>query len=124
MDSRAWARVASRAVSPRATACPSSATGVLMPARSSESMQPPSAPAALVIPPGEVRNMGTTPSRHWVLTLPSGFEQFYSRCAARFAKGPPNPQEIRAIAAHYGYEFLGPAPEPTGQGASGLGGTA
>jgi hypothetical protein len=74
--------------------------------------------------PHTFRNLGTTPSRHWVLTLPSGFEQFYSRCAALFAKGPPNPQEIRAIAAEYGYEFLGPAPGPTGQSASGLGGTA
>jgi hypothetical protein len=54
-----------------------------MPASSSESTQPLSTPTAIVIHPTEGRTLtpfgstGTTPSRHWVLTLPSRFEEFY-----------------------------------------------
>ena len=32
------------------------------------------------------RNVGETPSRHWIITTPSGFEVFFSRCADEFAK--------------------------------------
>jgi mannose-6-phosphate isomerase-like protein (cupin superfamily) len=59
--------------------------------------------------PHTFRNPGSTPSRHLVLTLPGGFDEFYLRCAELFAAGgPPDPQRLRAIAAEYGYEFLPP----------------
>ena len=61
--------------------------------------------------PHTFRNTGSAPSRHWVLTAPSGFEAFYARCAELFANGPPPPDEIGAIAAEYGYQFLGPPPK-------------
>jgi len=54
------------------------------------------------------RNAGTTPSRHWVLTTPSGFDEFYARAAALFAAGPPAPQQMRALALEYGYEIFAP----------------
>jgi mannose-6-phosphate isomerase-like protein (cupin superfamily) len=61
--------------------------------------------------PHTFRNRGTTPSQHWVLTAPSGFEDFYARTAALFAKpGPPDFPALRGIAAEYGYTILGPAP--------------
>jgi len=55
------------------------------------------------------RNAGATPSRHWVLTTPSGFEEFYRGAADIFAAGgPPDRQKLVALAAKYGYEFLPP----------------
>jgi mannose-6-phosphate isomerase-like protein (cupin superfamily) len=56
------------------------------------------------------RNVGTTPSRHWVLTTPSGFDEFYKGAAELFKAGRPNPQELGALAARYGYEILGAPP--------------
>ncbi len=61
------------------------------------------------------RNTGAGPSRHIVLNTPSGFEEFYARASALFALGPPDPQQIRALGAEYGYEMIGPPPgAPTG----------
>jgi quercetin dioxygenase-like cupin family protein len=55
------------------------------------------------------RNVGTTPSKHWVLTTPSGFDQFYARAAELFAAPtPPEPQQLRALAMEYGYEIFAP----------------
>jgi len=55
------------------------------------------------------RNAGATPSRHWVLTKPSGFEEFYRGAADIFAAGgPPDRQKLVALAAKHGYEFLPP----------------
>jgi mannose-6-phosphate isomerase-like protein (cupin superfamily) len=31
------------------------------------------------------RNAGTTPSSHWVLTMPGGFDRFYAACGELFA---------------------------------------
>jgi quercetin dioxygenase-like cupin family protein len=63
--------------------------------------------------PHTFRNVGSTPSRHLVLTLPSGFDEFYVRCAEVFAAGgPPDPQRLRTIAGDYGYEFLPPESLP------------
>ena len=60
--------------------------------------------------PHTFRNQGSTPSRHLVLTLPSGFDQFYIRSAELMAAGgPPDLERLKAIAADYGYEFLPPA---------------
>jgi quercetin dioxygenase-like cupin family protein len=39
---------------------------------------------AVFLPRGSAhcyRNIGTVPSKHWILTLPSGFETFFSRAA-------------------------------------------
>ncbi len=59
--------------------------------------------------PHTFRNVGSVPSRHLVLTLPSGFDEFYVRCAELFAADrPPDPQQLRTVAAEFGYEFLAP----------------
>ena len=59
--------------------------------------------------PHTFRNVGSTPSRHLVVALPSGFDEFYVRSGELFAAGPPDPQRLQALAAEYGYEFLSPA---------------
>jgi mannose-6-phosphate isomerase-like protein (cupin superfamily) len=68
--------------------------------------------AAIFAPKGiphTFRNAGSTPSRHLVVALPSGFEEFYQRCAEVFSQGgPPNREQLVSIAADYGYEFLPP----------------
>lgn len=53
------------------------------------------------------RNVGTTPSRHWIITLPSGFEQFFASCAEEFAQ-PGGPHADRIVATHqeHGIELL------------------
>lgn len=65
--------------------------------------------AVVYVPRGSVhtfRNVGEGPGRHWVLTTPSGFEQFYARCEAVFAApGAPDMGGILAIAAEHGIEF-------------------
>jgi quercetin dioxygenase-like cupin family protein len=60
--------------------------------------------------PHTFRNTGTGPSRHCVITTPSGFEEFYARSAELFAAGPPDPARVQALATEYGYQVLGPAP--------------
>jgi quercetin dioxygenase-like cupin family protein len=53
------------------------------------------------------RNVGTTPSRHWILTTPSGFERFFARCADEFANpGGPDMERIVAIHQDHGIELL------------------
>lgn len=55
------------------------------------------------------QNVGDTPSLHWVITTPSGFEQFFTRCAAVFAQsGPPDMPQILAISAEHGLEYVPP----------------
>ncbi len=65
---------------------------------------------AVYFPRGTVhcyRNVGTTPSKHWLLTTPSGFETFFARCAAEFAKPDgPNMNQILAISREHGIEYL------------------
>jgi quercetin dioxygenase-like cupin family protein len=69
--------------------------------------------------PHTFRNAGASPSRHLVLTLPSGFEDFYVRCGELFAAGgPPDIGKLRALADEYGYEFLAPGSLPAGSGSS------
>ncbi len=64
--------------------------------------------------PHTFRNVGASPSRHVVLTLPSGFDEFYARCSELFAaEGSPDPRQLRAVAADYGYEFLVPGALPS-----------
>jgi uncharacterized cupin superfamily protein len=45
------------------------------------------------------RNVGSTPSRHWIITTPSGFEIFFANCADEFAR-PGGPDMNRIIAIH------------------------
>ena len=57
--------------------------------------------------PHTFRNSGNTPSRHWVLTAPSGFEEFYRGASTILAAGtPPDFTALQALAAEHGYEFL------------------
>jgi quercetin dioxygenase-like cupin family protein len=59
--------------------------------------------------PHTFRNAGSSPSRHLVIALPSGFDEFYERCGEVFAQGEPVDRErLAAIAAEYGYRFLVP----------------
>ena len=61
--------------------------------------------------PHQFRNVGATPSRHWVIVTPSGFEGFFERAAAVFAEpGPPDMGRVLQAAADYGMEVLGPPP--------------
>jgi mannose-6-phosphate isomerase-like protein (cupin superfamily) len=53
------------------------------------------------------RNVGTTPSRHWIITAPSGFESFFAACAAEFARsGGPVEDRILDIHHEHGIELL------------------
>jgi quercetin dioxygenase-like cupin family protein len=53
------------------------------------------------------RNDGDTPSRHWVITTPSGFEMFFAEAADIFAReGEPDMDEIIGTAGRYGLELL------------------
>ena len=65
--------------------------------------------STVYIPRGNVhsfRNAGESPSRMWVLTTPSGFETFFSRCAAEFARpGGPDMSRILSISGEHGIHF-------------------
>jgi quercetin dioxygenase-like cupin family protein len=53
------------------------------------------------------RNIGDIPSWHWIITLPSGFENFFASCAREFARdGGPDEQRIVEIHQEYGIELL------------------
>lgn len=53
------------------------------------------------------RNIGNTPSRHWIITFPSGFEKFFASCAQEFARQtPPDMQRIVEVSREYGIEFV------------------
>ena len=65
---------------------------------------------AVFLPKGSVhcyRNVGTTASRQWILTTPSGFEDFFARCAEEFKQaGGPDMARIVAISREYGIEYV------------------
>lgn len=46
------------------------------------------------------RNIGTTPSRHWIITTPSGFENFFAKCAEEFTR-PDGPDQMRINDIHH-----------------------
>jgi quercetin dioxygenase-like cupin family protein len=53
------------------------------------------------------KNVGDRPSRMLLATTPSGFEKFFARCAAEFAKrGGPDMSRIIEIGAEHGIHFL------------------
>ena len=68
---------------------------------------------AVYMPRGTIhscRNVGTTPSRQWIITTPSSFETFFSRCADEFAlPGGPDMRRIVAISGVHGIEYVTPA---------------
>jgi quercetin dioxygenase-like cupin family protein len=68
--------------------------------------------ASAFMPRGSIhtfKNNGTSTLKMLVTTAPSGFESFFSRCAAEFARpGGPNMPRIVGIAADHGIEFVQP----------------
>ncbi len=70
------------------------------------------APGGVVyLPRGAIhcyRNIGEVPARHWIVTLPSGFENFFAACAEEFARqGGPDSVQIVKIHLNNGIELLG-----------------
>lgn len=65
---------------------------------------------AVYLPAGAAhcyRNIGAAPSRHWILTMPSGFEKFFAECADEFTRpGGADPQRIAAIHSQHGIQLL------------------
>lgn len=52
------------------------------------------------------KNVGDTPLRMLITTAPSGFETFFNRCAAEFAKpNGPDMARIMEISAEHGIHF-------------------
>lgn len=74
------------------------------------------APGGVVFLPADLphtyRNVGSTPSRHLVLTTPAGFERFFSACGELFAAAgpgaPPDMDAIVRVSADHGIEYLVP----------------
>ncbi len=57
--------------------------------------------------PHTFKNNGSAPLRLLITTAPSGFEIFFERCAAEFAKeGGPDMERVLAISAEHGIRFL------------------
>lgn len=53
------------------------------------------------------RNVGDTPSKQWILTTPSGFETFFARCAAEFARPEgADMKRIFEISSEHGIHFV------------------
>lgn len=67
---------------------------------------------AVFMPKGVVhafRNAGQTPLKMLITTVPSGFETFFGRCEAEFAKaGGPDMARLTEIAAEHGIHFVHP----------------
>ena len=66
--------------------------------------------ASAFMPRGVVhtfKNVGDETSRILIMTTPSGFEKFFARCAAEFAKpGGPDMPRIIEIGVEHGIHFL------------------
>ena len=53
------------------------------------------------------KNVGNQPSRMLIMTMPSGIEKFYARCAEEFAKpGGADMSRLAEIGAAHGIHFL------------------
>jgi quercetin dioxygenase-like cupin family protein len=51
--------------------------------------------------------VGERPGRHWVLSMPGGFDRFFARCAEVFAvPGPPDFARLAAINAEFGIKLV------------------
>jgi quercetin dioxygenase-like cupin family protein len=70
------------------------------------------------VPRGSVhtfKNVGDTRSKQWVMATPSGFENFFGKCATVFAEaiaGPPDMGRILTICGEHGIEFVPPLGPP------------
>ena len=66
--------------------------------------------SAVYLPRGSTHTfqvVSPTPGKHWVMTMPSGFDRYYERCQEVFAApGPPNLDRLAEINAEHGYEFV------------------
>ena len=53
------------------------------------------------------KNVGDQPSNMVIMTMPSGIEKFFARCAEEFAKpgGPPEMQRLFEIGVEHGIHF-------------------
>lgn len=59
------------------------------------------------------QNTGTRPSRQWIITTPSGFEAFFSKCAKVFGVGgAPDITQIVDISTEHGIEYVPPLSVP------------
>ena len=72
-------------------------------------------PGGLVFLPRGVahcfRNVGETPSQHWIITTPSGIENFFADCADEFTRlGGPDENRLVEIHLEHGIELLGNPP--------------
>jgi quercetin dioxygenase-like cupin family protein len=70
-------------------------------------------PGSVVFMPRPVvhtfKNVGDKPGRLLISTRPSGFENFFGRCAEEFKQpGGPNMERIIAISAEHGIHFVQP----------------
>ncbi len=55
------------------------------------------------------KNIGDTPSRMLIGTMPAGFEKFLARCAEEFARPEgPDLKRIEAIGLESGMHFMAP----------------
>lgn len=53
------------------------------------------------------QNIGDAVCRAWVIATPSGFENFFRKCAEVFAlPGPPDRKQLQAISEEHGIEYL------------------
>ena len=52
------------------------------------------------------KNIGTTPARMLIVTQPAGIEKFFEEVSQLASSGPPEPSQLRALAANYGIEVL------------------
>jgi quercetin dioxygenase-like cupin family protein len=53
------------------------------------------------------RNVGETPCKQWILTTPAGFETFFARCGAEFARpAGPEMKRIFEISSEHGIHFV------------------
>jgi quercetin dioxygenase-like cupin family protein len=53
------------------------------------------------------RNAGDGPCKQWILTTPAGFETFFARCAAEFAKpNGPDMKRIVEISGEHGIHYV------------------
>jgi mannose-6-phosphate isomerase-like protein (cupin superfamily) len=76
------------------------------------------APGAVVyLPRGSEHTfqaIGDVPGKHWVLTTPSGFDQFFAKAAEVFAvPGPPDFAKVAQISADFGYRLTGVPGSPS-----------
>ena len=56
--------------------------------------------------PNRYQNLGDTPGKFIHITSPGGFEQLVERTSKICESGPPDMQQVKEAAGHYGVEFV------------------